>query len=156
MNHSKEQGVRDEIGGALNAMKEDVGAAGGQANVARLMGLSLPSIRATLNSPDRQPNLYFVVRLIGETGGRNLLAELCRLGGGIFVPMPESSVAADVALHVLEHAAKTVRDFAAAEADGRITGEEVNLLSRDAADAQAALGGLVKRVAEQHEESRRL
>lgn len=156
MNHSKEPGVREEIAAALNAMKDDVAAAGGQANVARLMGLSLPGIRATLNSPDRQPNLYFVVRVIGETGGRNLLAELCRLGGGTFVPMPESSMAADVALHVLEHASKTVRDFASAEADGRITGEEVNLLTRDAADAQAALGGMVKHATEQCEKGRRI
>jgi hypothetical protein len=149
----KDEMVRDAIRPALDALHEDIGYAGGQAVVARYVGMELPTLRALINSPDRMPNLYHLVRFIEETGGGNLLNALARLAGKVVADVPAAGNADPAAIAgVLKETAEVIQRYSEAIKDGRVDAVDLHDVEKEVREAQSALAGLAAYIRRLYEE----
>lgn len=147
--------VRECVREVLQGLHEDVALGGGQTSIANYIGVSVATLRAMLNSPDRLPNMYYLVRIIEETGGRRTMDALARHAGLIVAEVPATvQVNANVVAEVLKHTAKVLETYAVAIKDGTIDAEERKRLEDEIRDTMSALAGLQGYIKAQYEQGR--
>lgn len=98
-----------------------------------------------------------VLEIMDITGDDGPLHALAQARGYVLLPAPRVAMEGDSAGLALAHSVQAFGEFAAESArglaDGRVTGNELARLQREAADALAAIQALVRLAQRVHEQS---